>query len=157
VAEDLAGEREDPGPRIERAEWTVRPEDRVGGRREHRVGEHDLLEEPEAEQEQAEPERLSGRAVLALELRDDLLGPQDRTGDEVREERQEQAVIEERSKRDTAPEIDIDRVADRLERVERDADRQDDVGARGMEAPAERATEHAEVLDEEAAVLEVRE
>ena len=55
-------------------------------------------------------------------------GAHDRPGDELREERMKATKSSRSARLDSA--VHVDRVADRLERVERDADRQHDVGRR---------------------------
>ena len=96
VAEDLPaeGQRADPG--IERAgDALAGVVDHLGRRREEAVGQHDLLEQAERHQRQAEAQLVARGAARLRELRHQLGRAHDRAGDEVREEGHEQRVVEE--------------------------------------------------------------
>ena len=90
--------------------------------------------------------RLLGReAARRLDLRQQERRALNRAGDEVREERDEHGDVEQAAARAQLAAIDVDGVAHRLERVERDADRQEDaqrrlVHGRARTPPARAAT-----------------
>ena len=94
------------------------------------------------------PHRISHSAVADLRPREcvrgcaicgsSAVGAQDRAGDQVRKIGDEQREVAQVPARlDVAP-VDVDHVAHRDERVERDADRQDDVQRRVVGMQAER-------------------
>ncbi|MET4765659.1 hypothetical protein ABH970_006031 [Bradyrhizobium ottawaense] len=85
--------------------------------------------------------------LLPLELRDHILVVEDRPGDQMREISHEQRVVRQRIGCDL-PAIGVHQEGDLRERVEGDADRQQDVN-RGM-----RAEQGVEVLGEEAGIFE---
>ena len=87
-------------------------------------------------------------------LRQQERGALNRAGDEVREERYEHGEIEQAAPRVQLAAIDVDRVTHRLERVERDADRQEDAKCRLVHDEPERRQDAGDVLDEEVEVLE---
>src|SRR5664279_113591 len=91
-----------------------------------------LLEQAEHEQRQAPRQHARGRATRHFALRKELRGAQDRSSDERREERHVEREVEEAVARLGATEIDVERVGQRVERVERDADRQDDIERCGV-------------------------
>ena len=91
----------------------------------HRVGEQDLLGHPEREERHAAREDVHG--VRRPELFGQSGVAQDRPGHQVREERDEAEEVDRVPQRPRVPAVDVDAVAHRLERVERDADRQRDV------------------------------
>ena len=105
----------------------MRVVDRLGDRREEAVGEHDLLEQPERQQREAEEDWSGVARRGSVELRDKLGRAHDRPGDQVREEGHEQGVVEEAPGRLRAAQVDVERVGQRGERVEPDSDRQHDV------------------------------
>ena len=83
-----------------------------------------------------------------------MIGP----GDQVREERHEQRVVEEVARRRGAAQVHVERVGHRREGIERDADRQHDVRAPAAGSATPNAAISArEVLEQERAVLEVAE
>ena len=93
-----------------------------------------------------------------LELRDELGRAHDRPRDQMREEGHEQRVVEEAARRLRAPQVDVERVGQGRERVEADADRQDDVPT-GRMVDDRRATPAiaTKLCEQEAAVLEIAE
>ena len=97
--------------------------------------------------------RGSGRS---LQLRQELGRPHDRTGDEMREEREIGGEVEERDRFDLAS-ICVDHIRQRLEREERDPDREDDLEQRRRHFDADVAERVHDRGGEEPVVLEVRE
>ena len=85
-----------------------------------------FLNAPEDEQPSPSPARDQSQR-LASDLREEVLGPDDRPGDQVGEEQDEQQEVVEAPLGLDLPPVDVHRVVDRLERVERDAHRQDDL------------------------------
>ena len=94
-------------------------------------------------------------APRRLDLRQQERGALDRAGHQVREERDEHGDVEQAAPRAQLAAIDVDRVAHRLEGVERDADRQDDAQHRQACTVSPTAASTAcDVVDEEVEVLE---
>ena len=141
-------------------------EDRVGrevglGDAEHRVdelagegvGERHLLDQPERDQRQAGADRDPVRVARRLQLGQELARPHDRPGDQVREEAQVDRRVDQRGGLGVAA-LDVDDVGDRLEGEEADPDRQRDREQRQRQPERDRVEHVADVLDEEAVVLE---
>ena len=130
---------------------------RLGHRREETVREDDLL--PEAEHHERHPptQVVAGRAPRVLGLRQELRGAHDGSRHQAREEAHEERVVEEPLRGREHAAIDVDRVGQRLERVERDADRQDHVQRRRRPLDSGETERGREVLQEERGVLEVGE
>jgi len=91
---------------------------------------------------------------LVPELGQELLGAHDGPRHQLREEGHEGRELEEAVLRLEAPSVDVDRVAQRLERVEADPDGQDDAQRQRIDAPAELRRERAQAVGEEVEVLE---
>src|SRR6266849_7505070 len=101
--------------------------DRRNGRR-NAIGDHRLLEQAEQDQRKADGDvLLVETARRAVELRHHLAIVNDRTGNELRKEQHEQAIVLERERLD-APRMNVDQKRDFLERDERDTQRQNNVG-----------------------------
>ena len=117
------------------------------------IGDDDLLEQAQREGIEARREVVKIKAAVfgVGELRDDLAVQHDRPGDELREERHEQRVIENIVARHRAA-VAVDDVGELLEGEKRDAQRQRDAVER--EGEAERAVQ---VFAEEVVILEVEE
>src|SRR3954453_1946113 len=96
VKENLASESDYPCPGIEGDERTAVAEDAIGRAGQHRIGEHDFLEKAEGHQEQAPKETALLRLGRRIELRKEIAGPDDRSRDELREERNRESKIAER-------------------------------------------------------------
>jgi len=131
--------------------------DESGDRRREEARDHHLLEQAAEDKPCGASDVDVPWVAPDVELRDQLVRSHDGPGDEVREERQEEAVVEERAERFAAAEVDVDRVAERLERVEADPERQDDAehvlihGCMQTEYPHEfdvRVRREIEVLEE---------
>jgi hypothetical protein len=82
-----------------------------------------LVEQPHGDQHQAATVGLPRERPERLELRQQHGRTDDRTGNEVREERDAREKPERVLTPVQRPAIDVDRVAHALERVERDSDR----------------------------------
>ena len=89
-----------------------------------------------------------------IDLRQQARGAQDRSGDEVREEGDEHREVEEVARRRDLAAVHVDDVAHRHERVERDADRQQDAQREDVDLPPERGEHVVQVVGEEVEVLE---
>ena len=92
----------------------------------------------------------------ALDLRDQLGRPDDRAGDEVGEEREIDRELLERRRLEVTT-VGVDDVADRHEREERDADREDNRLQRERQVEADDRGHVVTRGDEEVVVLEVAE
>jgi hypothetical protein len=92
--------------------------------------------------------------VYRRELRQHLPWAHDRPGDEVWEERHEEQVVEVPLRRLDLAAVDVDRVAHRLEREERDAERQDEPEVHGRNGEPEPPAHGRERVDAEVPVLE---
>src|ERR671925_2245406 len=90
----------------------------------------------------------------SAELPSDVGVADDRAGDEMREERDEGRVLEEVRRRPQAPPENVDRVRHRIERVERDPDREQDLERGHVDGKVERRTEPLQGSEEERRVLE---
>ena len=88
---------------------------------------------------------LRREAPRRLDLRQQERRALDRAGHEVRKERDEDGDVEQAAPRAQLAAVDVDRVAHRLERVERDPDRQQDAQRRlaRRQIPAEARTPRA--------------
>ena len=91
------------------------------------------------------------------DLRQQRGRPHDRAGDQVREERDERRELHEVARRRDLAAIDVDDVAHRLERVERDADRQRDLQVPQRDRQPRPGQGLVQALGEEVVVLEVPE
>ncbi len=126
-------------------------EDGVGGRGDD-VGDEDLLAEADDEAADAVGEVVD-RHRAPRQLIGEIAIPDDRAGDELREQQQVQRGVHRTLLRDRVAAVDVDDVRDRVEGVERDPDRQqharddDRVGA-------ERQEQGVDVVGEEVRVLE---
>ena len=119
-----------------------------------RVGEQNLFGEPQHEESDATRE-LVGRQPPIFQLFGEKGEFQDRPGDEVGEHRHEAGEIDEIRHRFGFAAVDVDRVAQRLEGIEADAERQDDAKERvelGV-LEAERLDEAVVTLDPEVEVF----
>jgi len=113
-----------------------------------------LLEQTREDQEDARAEHLAGYDDGVLpDLRDEVAGADDGSGDELREEREVEEVVEPVREGLQLAAVDVDRVAHRLEDEERDADRQEDVPELEESLPEHLVGD----LDQEVRVLEVAE
>ncbi len=153
VAVDL--DQEERRPQADRA----RPESL--GRFEHAIDYHRhvvrhdyFLEQAQEEQLDAPEDLLLPHRIDALELREELLRPEDRPRDEVRKEGHVERVLEEVVAGRDLPPIDVDHVGHRLERVERDPERDDELQVEGGRVDPRN---EGDVVQEEVSVLEVNE
>ncbi|MBF8293173.1 MAG: hypothetical protein HW392_2000 [Steroidobacteraceae bacterium] len=154
VAEDLAGESQRAEPGVRKSDGALRTEDLIRGACESAVCDDDLFEETERHQAEP-PQHLVSICLLRLiELRHELGRPDDRARDQVREEGDEQRVVQWRLDRLRPPQVYIERVGHRHECVERDADRQHDMPGRRHVFDAERGHQRLPVVQHEITVLE---
>ena len=95
------------------------------------VGDENLLDETDDEEGHAalQPAMAIVRSDC-LEVLLDLSKPNDRSGDELREQRHVRRELEEIPRRTNHAPVAVHDVRDRVERVERNADRQNDVEVR---------------------------
>ena len=156
IAEDLPAEGQCSQPRIDEARRTRVVEHAFSCVRQECVGDHHLVEQTERHQPEAKAQLLPRSASRILELRHQLGRTHDRSGDQVREKRHEQGIIEEVARRQCATQIHIKRVRHCCEGVERNADWQHDVELRRRVVHANRARGCREVVQQEIAVLEVQ-
>ncbi|MNF66323.1 hypothetical protein D3C84_481100 [compost metagenome] len=126
----------------------------VGHHREG-VGDEDLLDETLHEPRAALGELVEGvRAVV--ELVGEVAETQNRAGNQVREDRHEGREVDQVARGRGVAAIHVDDVADRLEDVERDTDRQQHVGE-DERLKTDRRHHRVDAVDAEVGVLEVAE
>ncbi len=117
------------------------------------VGDHHLLDQAEADQPEAGADGDVLRVTGARQLGDELAGADDRAGDQVGEEGEVDADVQQRGRLELAA-LDVDHVGDRLEGEEADPDRQRDREQRRRRRKAPGVEQIVDVLGEEAVVLE---
>ena len=121
------------------------------------VGDDDLLDETPEDQITTFVELLKIEAPWFFDLRQEGRRPHDRPGDQMREERDEGGELDEVARWFGVASIDVDHIAHRLERIERNADRQNYVEM-PMRALDPHLRQHRfEAVDEEIRVLEIAE
>ena len=117
------------------------------------VGDHRLLHRAPQDQDETGRRFLPPEARGVAQLRQQVAGPHDRPGHEMGKEAHQQGEIEQ-PRRARAAVVDIDHIAQALEREERDADRQDDrlrqrhARQIGQEPGILEPAEHAEVAQD---------
>ena len=157
VEVELQRVAEGRGPAGEQPEVGVVREEVVHVGR-HHVGDQHLLGEAHDEEEEAGADERPAEALLRpLQLHADVAVADDRPGEDVREQRDPGQVVDHALGRLDHAAEDVDGVRDAGERVERDADRQQQLHRRQRPAGADQAEDAVERVDEEAAVLEVAE
>jgi hypothetical protein len=117
------------------------------------VRDHGLLQQASDDHEDGRPGQHGPGVARGAQLWNQLVGTHDRARDKVGEERLEDRHLGERRGGRHAP-VDVDDVRDRLEREERDADREDDLHEREWRAEADRLERGVHLGHEEAEVLE---
>ena len=118
------------------------------------VGQRHLLEQTDDEQRQAVADVGRANHGKSIELRQQLAGPLDRPGDQLRKQRHEGGEANEAAFAIDLATIEVDRVAHRLERVERNAHRQQDVRSGQLVAGPQLCQQPVDVVGDESAVLE---
>ncbi len=115
-----------------------------------------LLDEAEEELDQRGADRDGIEPPQAVELRQEIISAHDRPGDQLREEAHEGRIVEQVAPRMHMPAIDVQRVAQALEGIEADTDRQDQpqrhrigLDACGMQQGHEGIGEEIEVFEGE--------
>ena len=122
------------------------------------VGDDALAEESGEDEHAAVIDALRIEAALLLNLGQEMSWSLNGAGDQVREEADEQGVLDQRIGGLRFALIDIGYISDLLEGVERDRRRQDDLPQSMREAVKADQTRHScEGVDEEVEVLEVTE
>src|SRR4051812_15716499 len=100
------------------------------------VRDNDLFKKPPQHQLQAGTETRNIEVVLALELGQQFVRALDWASHQERKERDEQGKLDEVAFDRNSPPVDVDRIAEGLESVERDADWQEDIQMRdGVRQP----------------------
>ena len=120
------------------------------------VGDDHLDEQAPRHAREPCADALSVKALVGAQLPEQRAGALDGAGDELREERDEQRVAEKIRLRVDVAAVDVDGVAQRLKRVERDADGQEQADRRHGEADARKSQHPREILEKERRVLEHR-
>ena len=133
-----------------------RAEDLVDDVRREVVRDHDLHEEAGPDEEEGTGGVHVARVAWRGHLRDELARPHDRSGDEVREEREVRRERPDADGREVAA-VDVDDVRDPHEREEGDPDRQEDRARLEREVEPDEREEVVRRRDEEVVVLEVAE
>ena len=94
------------------------------------VAQHDLFHQAIDDPKYGDAKLFAAEEVFLVQLRDELVGPHDRTCHQLREEADVEAEVEDVADRRDALAVDIHDVADGLEGIERDAHgQQDDIDA----------------------------
>ena len=91
------------------------------------VRDHRLLHQATEDEEKSLAKRLAGHQRIAVDLRDEIACPHDRSRHQLGEKGDVEEVIDPSAERLDPPPVDVDHVADALEGEERDADGQEDV------------------------------
>jgi hypothetical protein len=150
---NLERERDHRQQHVQAGRRRRRPEHRIDERRQV-VGDEHLLEHAPRDEPAAFDHLRGGDHARPRDLGQEQRRAQNRAGDQVRKIGHEQRELDQvRGRRDLAA-IHVDDVADRHERVERDADRQNDVDRDRIEPPPERGKHRREPAREEVEVLE---
>ena len=156
VAVDLHGVGDEADDGVDRGAPGGVAEDGVDDRAGQEVRDHDLLEQAAQDQPHRRGHVHVARVALLVELRDELVGPHDRPGHQVREERQVQEQVAPARRRERTA-VDVDHVGDRHERVEGDAHGQHHLDQRRRPARPQGRCHVRRGDGEEAVVLEVQE
>ena len=154
VRVDLDREGEDARPQDLEGRRLER-EDLVGDQADV-VGNHQLLEEAPRHQPQTRARGVGREVPRAFHLRQQRRGPFDRAGHQLREEGDVGRHVQQAGAGAQRAAIDVDGVAQRLEREKRDADRQHHLQHVRRRGQADARQDAADVVDEEVGVLEVR-
>jgi hypothetical protein len=152
IGVNLNREREHPRP--QQRKRRVPEREHLVGDYSDVVGDHQLLEEPPADQTEAAPGLLHREAARRLDLWQQERGALDWSGNQVREERHERGKVEQVPARVELSLVHVDGVTHRLERVERNPHRQQDPQRRLIPGEAHRGQHRGDVVHEEVEVLE---
>ena len=118
--------------------------------------EHHPLEQTGQDERDGERQLLDAGRRRPLDLRQQVASPADRTDQQLGKERHEHREVDQALRLRTRLAVHFDQVGDGLERVERDADRQDDLRDRQVGAEPHGEERIVQGLGEEAGVLEPR-
>jgi hypothetical protein len=153
VAEDLNGEGIGRDQRLAAAGREARRVDAVDEQRDV-VGDEHLLRVAPHHQPDAVLHLLARDPARVRHLGQQVRGALDRPGHQLREEGDEECEVEEARAGLEPAAVDVDRVGERLEGVEGDADRQHDLQRDRARRDTEAGEQRGEALCEEAEVLE---
>ena len=117
-------------------------------------GDDRLLEQAPDDQQQAPGGRLAGQARGLVELGQQVRGPHNRTGHQMREEAHQQHDVQQALGRRCLAAMDVHDIADALEGEEADPDRQQDLDDGDVAPPPQRGQQVGKLLHEEAVVFE---
>ena len=154
VEKDLSGEGDHAHPGVERDERSAVTKDSVGGAGEHGVGQNDFLEQAQSHERQTPKKTPCLRPWRSEQLRQKISGAHDWTGDQLREERNGENEITQRFRRLHHAAIDVQSVGKRMERVERNPDRQQNIQVRWLIDDPDARHQPLEVLEQEVPVFE---
>src|SRR5204863_7147617 len=152
VGVDLDGEGEDAGPQD--LERRIAQREHLVGDDADVVGNHELLEKAPQHQIEAALGALDREAPCPFHLRQQIRRALDRAGDEMGKERDEHGDVEQAAPRAQLAAEHVNRVAHRLERVERNAHGQDDAQHGYADVQAEPGQHDVDVVGEEVEILE---
>src|SRR5271166_432528 len=113
-----------------------------------------LLQKAEQKESCAKLDAAPIQAAQSLKLGEKIAGPHNRACDQMREEHKKQHVVEKVAFGRDAPSIDIDDVADGLERVEGDSEGEDDLEKRRVARDTEGSDHWPDEPQQEVRVLE---
>ncbi len=123
----------------------------------HAIGHDELLHEAAQEELDAELHACPVPAAGMTDLRQEIAGAHDGTGDQVREERDEQEEVSQVALGRHLPPIHVHHVADGLKSVERDAHGQDHAQQRQRRRAARAVQQLLERVEKEIDILEISE
>src|SRR6266508_6731160 len=150
----LTGKCDDAQPGIQRDEWTSVTKNAIGRTGKHRVGEHDFFEQTEGHEQQS-PEKLAraqGRRPDKLGKK--IAGSHNWAGDQLRKKGNGQDKIAQGFRRLQDAAINVERVGERMKRVEGDADRQKNIEMRWLINDSEAREQPLKVLEQKIPVFE---
>ena len=153
VAVDLEGERINAEQHVHAGRRAARLEHLVGQRREV-VGHEDLQEVTPRDQPRSVAQLRRRDPARGVDLREQCRGPENRARHQVGEVGDEDGEVDEVTRRRNLPPVDIDHVAHRHERVERDADWEQHSHRDEIDLPSHRREQGMQVVGEEVEVLE---
>ena len=129
----------------------------ICNRRKQSIRNHDLLKQTNRNQAQTPVKLFGGCNARRRELRQQVSWAHDRSGNELREERDKQGEIEEGLRWLSPAQVDVERVSHGLKGIKRNTDRQNDMPVRWLIIDAGHRDERNEILQQEAAVFEITE
>jgi len=118
------------------------------------VGDDELQEQSPDHHDKSAPRAQIVEGLRVLQLRQKIFRALDGARDELREEGDKERLAEKITLRRDAAAIDVRRVAERLERVKRDADRQNDIELRLQDGEAKMLKQRVHVVQRKIKVFE---